>query len=164
MKTLTDLLSAQSFFKDLTPEQLQTLADTARYRRFKPGELIFHDGNLANRFYVILEGKVALEAQANNGRLALLQLNQAGDILGWSWMFDERIRKLQARALTPTEVVFFYGDRLRQQCDKDPVLGYELFRRVAEVMMARLQTTRELLLAQPSLIPTETADWRPGEH
>jgi CRP/FNR family transcriptional regulator, cyclic AMP receptor protein len=163
MRTICDILSGQAFFKDLTAEQMSRLSENAKYRRFRANELVFHHGNLANRFYVLVNGKVALEATAGDGHLVRCQTAGAGELLGWSWMFSSSIRQLQGRALEPTEAIYFCGDSLRQLCDQDHDLGYELFRRVAEVMMQRLQATRQLLLERPLPAPAEDLEWRPGE-
>jgi CRP-like cAMP-binding protein len=163
MRTICDILSGQAFFKELTADQIGTLSDNAKYRRFRTNELVFHQGNLANRFYVLVNGKVVLEATGGDGRLVRYQTAGAGELLGWSWMFSASMKQLQARALEPTEAIYFCGDSLRQLCDKDHDLGYELFRRVAEVMMQRLQAPRQLLLEQPLPAPAEDSEWRPGE-
>jgi CRP/FNR family transcriptional regulator, cyclic AMP receptor protein len=164
MKTMFGLLSEQALFQHLSQEQIQHLADSARYRRFRAQELVFHDGNLANRFYVILEGEVVLEAQDEQGKRVPFQTAGAGGLLGWSWMFSNSLHRLQARALQPTETIYFLGDRLRQLCDEDHDLGYHLFRQVADVMMQRLQATRQLVLEQGPLEMAASADWRPGDH
>ena len=70
----------------------------------------------------------------------------AGDLLGWSWMFPPYVWHFTARAVQPTSSIFFYGTILREYCDKDPTLGYELFKRMSEVMMRRLQRARSELL------------------
>jgi CRP/FNR family cyclic AMP-dependent transcriptional regulator len=51
------------------------------------------------------------------------------------WHFD-------ARALAPTKAIFFYGTRLRTQCEEDHDFGYELIRRMAAVVIMRLQAAR----------------------
>jgi CRP-like cAMP-binding protein len=163
MKTIRDIIAGQSFFKDLTEEQLTALADAARYRRLRNHELLFHHGNLANRFYVVIEGKVALEAPAQDGHPVHFQTAGPGDLLGWSWMFSNAFQQLQARALEPTEVIYFCGDGLRQQCDQDHSLGYQLFQRVAEIMMQRLQATRQMLLGNPCLAFSAEPNKQPAQ-
>jgi len=56
------------------------------------------------------------------------------------WHFD-------ARALEPTKVIFFNGMFLREYCERDHTLGYELFKRITKVMMLRLQRARLCILA-----------------
>jgi len=72
---------------------------------------------------------------------------QAGDVLGWSWLFPPYYWHFSAEAKTPVESVFFYGTRLRERCEQDTSLGYELMKRVSEIVIKRLQKNREELLA-----------------
>lgn len=41
---------------------------------------------------------------------------------------------------------FFYGKRFREECEQDPVFGYELMKRTTAVVIERLQATRKQLL------------------
>ncbi|MEK7684318.1 MAG: Crp/Fnr family transcriptional regulator [Verrucomicrobiota bacterium] len=150
MSTLAAIIAEQPFFKGLSAEHLRTLADSAMQTWFEADELIFHEDDVANRFYLILEGKVALESSLANGDSVVLQTLGPGELLGWSWLFSPYIWKLHARALEPTEAIFFYGTRLRAQCEDNHDLGYELFKRISEVMMHRLHSTRRKLFASLS--------------
>lgn len=150
MSTLAAIIAEQPFFKGMSAEHLRTLADSAMQTWFEADELIFHEDDVANRLYLILEGTVALESSLANGDDVLLQTLGPGEPLGWSWLFSPYIRKLHARALEPTEAIFFYGTRLRAQCADNHELGYELFKRISEVMMQRLQAARRKLFASLS--------------
>lgn len=164
VKAVYDLIAEQPFFSGLSRAQLHTLADNTRQTWFEAGELIFHDGDLANRFYLIVEGRVALESSGGTTRTILLQSIGGGELLGWSWMFSPYIWGLRARAIEPTEAIFFYGTRLLEQCATDHDLGYEIFKRVAEVMMQRLRTTRQSRMEKHCPELPASSDWRPGQH
>ena len=110
---------------------------------FSEGQLIFREGDLANRFYLLEEGSVALETHTREGRMALVEVLGRGDVLGWSWLFPPYYWHFDARALKPTRAIFFYGTRLRAQCDEDHDFGYELIKRVAAVVVRRMQAARE---------------------
>jgi len=142
MKTLYDIIAEQPFFRSLNPEHMRQLADNAMQTWFEADELIFREGDVANRFYLIVEGKVTLESSAPNGQPVLLQTLGPGDLLGWSWLFSPYVWRVHARAVEPTEAIFFYGTRLLSACEADHDLGYEMFKRISEVMMHRLQSTR----------------------
>jgi hypothetical protein len=71
----------------------------------------------------------------------------AGDLLVWSWAFPPYVWHFDARALEPTEVIFFNGTLLREYCERAHALGYELFKRISKVMMLRLQRARLCILA-----------------
>lgn len=53
----------------------------------------------------------------------------------YRWNFD-------ARAAEPVKVLALAGKALRDRCDQDPRLGYQLMKRFAEIMVSRLRATR----------------------
>ena len=138
-------ISQHPFLTGMSAHQLGILSDCAMQSRFEAGQLIFREGDPADRFYLINKGKVALESQTNRGRI-LVQTIGAGDVLGWSWLFPPYFWHFDARALEPTDAIFIYGTTLREECESDHELGYELTRRMAEVILQRLQATRRQLL------------------
>jgi len=134
------------FLRGMKPEHLRLLASCAMECSFAQSEVIFREGDPANRFYLLREGQVALEAPPEEGDSFLIQVVGAGDVLGWSWMFPPFYWHFTARALAPTDAIFFYGTRLREECEQNPALGYDLVKRVAQVLLERLQFTRRHLL------------------
>ncbi len=73
-----------------------------------------------------------------------------GDLLGWSWLFAPYVWRFTARATKPTTAMFFYGTVLREYCETDHTLGYELLKPMSEVMTRRLQSARgKVLEAHP---------------
>lgn len=135
------------FLVGMNRTQLALLTDCAVVVHFKPGQLIFREGELANRFYLIESGKVNVESNARWGDPVIIDKVGAGDLLGWSWMFPPYFWHFTARAVEPTEAIFFYGTILREYCERDHSLGYELFKRMSAVMIKRLQAAREKMLA-----------------
>ena len=148
MKIDTTLLAAQPFLKGLSKSQLEVLSSNAMEIEFPAGRMVFNEGLAANRFYIILEGEVALEsATAKNGdRAKLIQTIKSGDVLGWSWLFLPYKWNFNARAMKPTKAIIFFATTLRELCEKDHTLGYELMKRVTKVVITRLQSTRLQLL------------------
>lgn len=114
--------------------------------QFAPGQVIFQEGSPANRFYLILEGKVGLETALEERGIIPIQTLGPGDDVGWSWLFPPYSLHLSARALEPTRTIFFYGTRLRKQCEQDHDLGYQLMQRIAEVVVKHLQATQQRLM------------------
>ncbi len=135
------LIARQPFFKGLSVRHLEPLTDDALEMQFVPDQQIFRDGSQANRFFVILEGKVVLESESEDGGVIPIQTLGPGDDLGWSWLFPPYTLHFGARAIEPTNAIFFYGTRLRERCKADHELGYELMKRVAEVVIRRLQVS-----------------------
>jgi len=147
-KGLSSVIAKQPFFKGLTPPQIEVLADAAMVEEFDAGETIMAEGDPANRFYLILSGKVLLESETKEyGRIPIQTLGP-GDDLGWSWLFAPYYMHFSARAVQPTKVIFFYATRLRARCEENPVFGFELMKRVAGAMLECLNLTRQELLKQ----------------
>ncbi len=144
-QSLYERIAAQPFFEGLTPPQLKLLAAAALEMQFATGQEIMHEGSPANRFYLILEGQVALETQLEGRGVFPIQTLGPGDDLGWSWLFPPYLFHLSARALTPTRAIFFYATRLREQCEQDDALSLQLMRRVAAVLIQRLHVTQQRL-------------------
>ena len=146
MKIDTTLLAAQPFLKGLSKPQLEVMANSALLVEFTAGKMIFEEGLEAHRFYIILEGSVALESTNGNGGTTLIQSLKAGDVLGWSWLFPPYQWNFDARAVKQTKAIIFFAQTLRELGERDPALGYELMKRVTQVVITRLQTTRLQLL------------------
>ena len=130
---LYTLIAQQPFLAGLHPQQLQLLAESALEVQFAAGQSIYEEGSPANRFYLILSGQVALESELADRSVILIQTLGPGDELGWGWLFPPYSVRLSARALEPTRTIFFYGTRLREQCEQDHELGYQIMKRVAAV-------------------------------
>jgi CRP/FNR family cyclic AMP-dependent transcriptional regulator len=145
-ESIEAIMAVHPFLDGTSPHQRRILTDCAMVSTFAPGELIFREGDPANRFYLVHRGKVALETHVRERGTVLIQHIGAGDILGWSWLFPPYYWHFDARAVEPTEAVFFYGTPLRDECEADHDLGYELMKRITAVIIQRLQGTRRQLL------------------
>jgi CRP/FNR family transcriptional regulator, cyclic AMP receptor protein len=149
MQINTTTLARQPFFKGLSEPLLEILAQEALPMEFKAGELIFNEGGPANRFYVIRSGKVALQSSTDSEHEPIsIETIGAGSVLGWSWLFPPYYWHFDAKAVTPVNAIFFYGTRLRVQCEANHELGYELMKRVSAIAIERLQATRRRLAEQ----------------
>ena len=138
-------LERMPIFKGLTEGHLGVLSSAAMRTNFRAGQLIFRQGEQANRFYLIESGKVGLisEAERETSRFAVLGANE---VLGWSWLFPPHAWKVTARAIVPTGAIFFHGTEVREACEADHDLGYELMKRFSAVMVRRLQASRAELI------------------
>jgi CRP/FNR family cyclic AMP-dependent transcriptional regulator len=146
MQTLEQLIAASPVFAGLAEEQLAVIAGCAVNERFDAGAELFREGRPADRFYLIREGAIALEVEApGRGRLVVQTLH-AGEVAGWSWLFEPYLWEFDGRAHEPIKVVAFDGACLRGKCEADHELGFQLMRRFAASMTERLQATRLQLL------------------
>jgi CRP/FNR family cyclic AMP-dependent transcriptional regulator len=147
IESMATRVALHPFLAGMNPTQLALLTDCAIPVHFKKGQTILREGEMANRFYLIESGKVVLESGEGFGDPVIIETLGAGDLLGWSWMFPPYVWHFTARAAEPTDAIFFYGTILREYCERDPSLGYELFKRITPVMLKRLQSARRKMLS-----------------
>lgn len=146
MKTLEGILAQHPFFSRLNPRYHQLLVGCASNVRFTAGEIILQQGQEADTFYLIREGKVALEVVApGHGSLTIETLG-SGEMLGWSWLIPPYLWEFDARAVEMTRAIALDGKCLRGKCEADHELGYELMKEVAFTLGQRLDATRLRLL------------------
>ena len=147
-ESMATRVALHPFLAGMGRSQLALLIDCAMAADFDAGEVILREGAVANRFYLIESGKVVTESGEEFGEpLVVVGTIGAGDLLGWSWMFPPYVWHFTARAIEPTKAIFFYGAILREYCEKNHSLGYELFKRIAPVMLRRLQAARKKMLS-----------------
>jgi CRP-like cAMP-binding protein len=161
MKTLLlneGKLAKQPFARNATPEFLNYLAEVASEATFQKGDVIFREKEYADKFYLILSGKVELETRRNGGSGVVIQTLGPGEPLGWSWLFPPFQWHFTARSLEPCRVLEFNAAALLVHAEEDPVFGYELMKRVTRQVIQRLQATRERFIHKLDL---KTATQRP---
>lgn len=143
---LLALVAEQPFFKGMSGHLIKQLADSILEIRFNPGAQIYRQGEPANRFYLILEGKVLIESEVKDRGVIPIRTLGPGDDLGWAWLFPPYYMHFSASAIDSVRTIFFYGTRLREKCEENHELGYHLMKRVAEEVVRNLNATQQLLL------------------
>ncbi len=140
-RQLDEELSAHPFLFGMTSQDVGLLADCAVRTHFDPGEVIFREGEDANRLYLVETGSVALESR-NGDTAVLVETIGAGELLGLSWLFPPHKWRATARVIEEISAVFFHGDVLRKYAERDRSLGYQLYKRFTEVQTRRLESMR----------------------
>ena len=146
MKTIADEMSRHPFFHGLCDDYLQLMGDCAKNVVFRAGSIIAAEGSEANEFFVLKKGRVALQLHASPVGILRIQTLDAGDILGWSWLFPPYQWSVEAMAVQDIHAIQFDGQCLRDKCDRDPVMGYALMQSFSRLMIQRVEATRLQLL------------------
>ena len=153
MEDLKRTLAAHPFFSGLKPEYFQLIVGCASNVRFESDHYIFREGDEANIFYLVRHGRVALETFAPNQKPMVLQTVNDGEMLGWSWLVPPYRWSNSARAVQPVRAIALDGKCLRDKCEHDNAMGYELMKRVVRVIGTRLEATRIQMLDVYSAAP-----------
>jgi len=146
MKDMQAILKEHAFFKDLKAEYIKFIAGCASNVRFKEGEAILKEGQEADKFYLIKHGKVAIDIMVTQRRSITIQTIHDGSILGWSWLIPPHRYRFDARAVEDTSAIVLDGKCLRNKCEENHDLGYDLLKKLTTVLTQRLAVTRMQLL------------------
>ena len=144
--TIDSLIAEHAFFKGLDEADLTLIAGCGANARFEAGQHLGREGDPADRFYAIRQGKVAIDVFVPNRGIVTVQTVSEGELVGWSWLFPPYRWRFDARAVELVRATAFDGACLRQKCEQDPRMGYELMKRLVRVVSTRLEATRLQLL------------------
>jgi CRP/FNR family transcriptional regulator, cyclic AMP receptor protein len=145
METAQDLLVAHPFLAGLPADRMERLSYWSRRQTFRAGARLFEEGGHADRFWLIRDGRVALDLHCPRETVVVEMLGP-GTVLGWSWLFAPYRWHFGATAVADTLAVELDGPAVRDLCAADPALGFELTTRFLAVVVERMQTTRIRLL------------------
>jgi len=146
MESLEPILRTHPFLEGLDSRFMELITGCASNVRFNAGEFLFHEDEEANQFYIVRQGKVAVESHAAGMDPIIIHTVGEGDILGWSWLVPPYYWHFDAKAVELTRAIALDGKCLRQKCENDHELGYELLKRFTNIITQRLEATRMQLL------------------
>ena len=84
--TVAARLSAQPFFAVLTDAQRAALAEDGTAVTFAAGERLFDEGGVADMFWLIEHGGIALDMRVPGRGDQIVETLGPGTVLGWSWL------------------------------------------------------------------------------
>jgi CRP/FNR family cyclic AMP-dependent transcriptional regulator len=143
---ITGILQSHPFTEGFWPEHIARLSAMASEVRFRPGEMIFREGDHSSFFYLLISGNVALEV-VSPGRPVRVSTLYAGEVIGWSSVTgDHEGKQFQARSLEDVHALAFDGTRLRHACEEDYAFGFWFMRAILSVMSGRMHAIRAQLV------------------
>jgi CRP-like cAMP-binding protein len=143
---VTRFLEENPIFRDLTPEQTHIIADCASLLVYQAGDYIYRELQPANRFLIVRHGRVAVEVHVPGRAPIIVDMLGDGDVLGWSWLLAPYVTHFDCRAVELTRAISFDAKCLRGKMEHDPALGYQIHKRMAPVIAARLASARRQLI------------------
>jgi HD-GYP domain-containing protein (c-di-GMP phosphodiesterase class II) len=116
-------------------------ASTKSHRK---GEIIIREGMVADTFYIIQSGKVAITKRFEDGKEMVLAIHQDGDFFGEMALLDQGPRSASSVALEPTVLLEISRADFSILLRKAPLLAYAMMRELS----ARLRGTGALMISE----------------
>jgi CRP-like cAMP-binding protein len=148
-----ELLRRYPFFSFLTPEQQRTVAMMADEVTVPAGHTLFHSGEPAPTFYLLMAGSIDLNYDVNDvlktGKEARYYVGTVnpGEPLAISALIEPYVLTTTAIAANESRLLCIDAASLRELAESDTGLGCQLHYQIARAAMNRLQATRVELLA-----------------
>lgn len=125
-------------FPTLDDRQLRHISDQTERRAYSPGEVIIHQGQEADAFYLLLKGQVDIVRETQNAAPEVLsQLNQRGNYFGEMGLLQENAKRtatVRATGDSDVEVLVIgrstFADMVGDSRQTQAVIKDEMYRRL----------------------------------
>jgi len=113
-------LSVLPLFNEMSPAELQRMADGSQLRRFARGEMVFRVGQPCAEFHVTVMGQIKLYAISIAGQEKVIELVGPGNSFAEALMFTGRPYIINAQALTDSLLLTVSKAAVLAEIDHDP--------------------------------------------
>jgi CRP-like cAMP-binding protein len=145
-QSITEYLSAHEFFSEFRDDDLKFLCECSSTREIKKGQILFLQGEHADKFYVVRSGRISIQMPTIMGPTLEIQAVEEDQVLGWSWLISPYKWNFQTKAEEDSELLQFDGAAILARCEQEPKFGYELLKKFAGLMSVRLNAARQKMM------------------
>ena len=142
----TEYLSTHEFFSEFSDDVIQFLCECSSMREIKKGQVLFRQGEHADKFYVVRSGRISIQMPAIMGPTLEIQTLDKDQILWWSWLISPYKWNFQTKAEEDSELLQFDGAAILARCEQEPKFGYELLKKFAALMSVGLNAARQKMM------------------
>ena len=129
-------IKMSDFFMGMGKNFTMEVLDISEKLSQKEGDLLFHEGDQANHFYVLLKGSVKLSL-GDTGPVVYM-VRHPGEIIGWSGLIGRDVYTASGECMEATNLLKFERDNFLEILQKYPQNEALLFKRLAEMLGNRL--------------------------
>ena len=131
--SLAERLKHIMLFSGLEDEACRSVARLAIERRIPAGQVLFREGQAADGFYVVMDGRVKVYKLSPDGRQQILHVFGPGQAFAEAAMFAGETFPAFAEALAESRVAFFPRDRFLKGLSDNPALAAGLIASLARL-------------------------------
>ncbi len=135
-------------FKGISSHFLNKIASHAEEQVFQAGDVLFEEGDVADYLYILEEGEIDISIQGQ--KKASFQVNQPGQLFGWSAFVEPNRYTASAKTLKKSKVIRIDGDLLSALFEKYPSDGLTVMKRLASVIGSRLVKCYQEITTPPA--------------
>jgi CRP/FNR family cyclic AMP-dependent transcriptional regulator len=139
---VSDAVADHPFLQGLREPHRKRLAPEIKHFKAAPGEYLSREGEPARGFYLIQSGSVAIGTHLAERGATPIQTVGPGEVVGWSWLVPPYHWQFDACVVNALQGLAIDAGWLREQCENDHELGYDLVKQLLTVISGRLAACR----------------------
>jgi CRP-like cAMP-binding protein len=136
----TEAIPVVEILIGLNDQEKKHLKDLGRVEDYDSDAVIFNEGAEARTFYLLEEGRVAVESQLTKGMLFPTSIVSVGQAFGWSALVPPHLYTATVVTLSNTRVIAIDREGLLQQMQTDTSFGLKIMQNVARMISSRLRS------------------------
>jgi CRP-like cAMP-binding protein len=138
-----ELLDRFALIEGFTENQINLLSPLIDDVNYEVDQVIFNQGDRADFLYFVLEGKVSIRFNPEDGPVLTVAQVEQGDVFGWSSAMGSDSYTSSAVCTECGVFVRIEGEELKTLCQEHPETGILILNRLAGVIAQRLRGTHE---------------------
>lgn len=139
-------LKKLELFDTLAEKQLEEIAEITEKKSYKKHSHVYERGNGAKHLFVVNKGLVSLRRIDPGDEFGIaFETREAGELFGAASFMKPQEYTLTAICMEDTEVMAIDADKLFELCEKDPLLGYQLMLKIAQIYFERYKSAKRSL-------------------
>ena len=127
-------MARSPIFQGMEPDELTPIAEAMVRRRYRRGEVIFHEGDPGDSLHVLVEGRVKIGRASAEGEEAIVVILSPGDTFGAIVLLDGASRSATATAIEPTETLTMARSTFTELVDGSAAFRWHVLGGVAKVV------------------------------
>ena len=137
----------------LSDRSLSNMATYGRYQKSEVGEVLIKEGDVQDRFYVVVEGKLAISAMASGNEVPL-SVAEVGECLGEVSLLDPGAASATVKVIESATLWSMDLEDLRRYLSEHAGGGGALLMGMASCLSHRLRQANKLI-AKHRVVPVE---------
>jgi CRP/FNR family cyclic AMP-dependent transcriptional regulator len=109
-------------FRDLSGDLVTAIVHSMARRRYRRGEVIFHQDDPGDALHIVARGRVKIVLTSAEGDEAIVATVRPGDFFGELTLIDGAPRSATATAVDRVETLVLARERFRELLEANPVL------------------------------------------
>jgi CRP/FNR family transcriptional regulator, cyclic AMP receptor protein len=147
---VTCKLRRDQWFCGLSPDVLKMLSTVSHLSTYPGGAVLFVEGQMPRGAYVLCSGKAKLSTTSREGKVLILKIAEAGEVLGMSAVISGEPFELTAETAGPCQVNFIDREALMRLMEKNGEFGLHASQALSREFQSAYRDIHDLVLARSS--------------